>query len=346
MPWSGSSNAQFTRSNGVNTGSSTWAQDKAAGTKITTDRHDTHDQDLAAGINATLKKDGTNAATGNLNLGGNRYTNAATGTARSDLSTVGQVQDGAANFVAGGGTADAITATYSPAITALVDGMTLYVRATDANATTTPTFAPNGLTAYTIVKNGSDALVAGDIVGAGHVLVLQYELANTRWQLLNPLNDPGFTVSAFGASLIDDADAAAARTTLELGDAATGTIGSEVQAYNADTLFADESDNLTVGFTSDVYAIGNSGTGTVTVSLTEECLQTLTINGSFTLAPPSSGNGVAVIIATTDATGSYTITTSGFTIVNGAYDNTADKVHRFVVTKVGSTTILDIDEVS
>jgi hypothetical protein len=41
-------------------------------------------------------------------------------------------------------------------------------------------------------------------------------------------------ITSFGRSLIDDADAAAARTTLGLGDAATGTIGSTVQAYDAD----------------------------------------------------------------------------------------------------------------
>lgn len=187
------------------------------------------------------------------------------------------------------------------------------------------------------------------------------------------------SLTSFGRSLVDDADAATARTTLGLGSLATlstinnsnwsgddlavangGTgasnastartnlglaIGSDVLAYDADVLFADVSDNLVVGFTCDVYAIGNSGTGTVTVSLTEEPLQSLTITGSFTLAPPSSGNGVAVILATTNVTGGYTITTSGFTKVNGTYDNTANKVHRFIVTKIGATSILDIDEV-
>jgi hypothetical protein len=118
-------------------------------------------------------------------------------------------------------------------------------------------------------------------------------------------------------------------------------------AHVADvTVRTDTTDNFTVGYTTDLNAIGNSGTGTVTVSLTAEALQTLTINGSFTLAPPSSGNGIAVILATTDGTGGYTLTSSGFTVVNGTWDNTASKVHRFVVTKIDSTTILDIDEVA
>lgn len=84
------------------------------------------------------------------------------------------------------GTADAITATFSPAPTALVDRMVLFVTASAANATTTPTFSPNGLTPHTITKFGGNALQSGDILGAGHVLLLQYNSAGTRWELLNP----------------------------------------------------------------------------------------------------------------------------------------------------------------
>lgn len=86
---------------------------------------------------------------------------------------------------AAGGTADAITADFTPNIT-LSDMMTVAVVAGAANTTTTPTFAPDGLTAHTIVKRGGNALAANDIAGAGHVILLCYNLANTRWELLNP----------------------------------------------------------------------------------------------------------------------------------------------------------------
>lgn len=89
-------------------------------------------------------------------------------------------------WVAAGGTVDAITATYSPAIAALSDGLQLGFRATGANATTTPTFAPNGLTAHTITKQGGAALVAGDIAANLAEYIVRYNLANTRWELLNP----------------------------------------------------------------------------------------------------------------------------------------------------------------
>lgn len=72
MPWSGGS---FSRTNGVNTGSTTWQQDEAGAVDIEADRHDTHDQDLADGIDACLAKDGSNAMTGDLAMGGNDISN-------------------------------------------------------------------------------------------------------------------------------------------------------------------------------------------------------------------------------------------------------------------------------
>ena len=141
--------------------------------------------DIATALTASLAKDGQTTPTANLPMGTYRHTGVGTGTARTDYAALGQVQDGSANWVDGGGTADAITATYSPALTALVDGQLCFVRATLANATTTPTFNPSGLGAGTIVKGGGTALVPGDIRADGHELVLRYNLANTRWELLN-----------------------------------------------------------------------------------------------------------------------------------------------------------------
>lgn len=84
------------------------------------------------------------------------------------------------------GLADAITAVYDPVNAALTDGLILAFRAANTNATTTPTFAPDGLTPHTIVKRASTALAAGDIVATGEYFV-RYNLAHTRWVLLNPV---------------------------------------------------------------------------------------------------------------------------------------------------------------
>ena len=68
MAWNGS--GAFSRTNGTHTGSTVWTQDKDAGTKIVSNRHDTHDQDLADGINACIAKNGENYMTGALDLNG------------------------------------------------------------------------------------------------------------------------------------------------------------------------------------------------------------------------------------------------------------------------------------
>jgi hypothetical protein len=85
------------------------------------------------------------------------------------------------------GTVDAITADYTPNIS-LVDKATVSFTSSGANTSTTPTFAPDGNTARTIVKSGGQALAAGNIGAVGSVHLLQYDLANTRWELLNPVD--------------------------------------------------------------------------------------------------------------------------------------------------------------
>ena len=84
------------------------------------------------------------------------------------------------------GTANAITAVYSPVNKALIDGLILAFRAVNATTSTTPTFAPDGLTPRVIVKRANTALASGDITTNGEYLV-RYNLANSRWVLLNPV---------------------------------------------------------------------------------------------------------------------------------------------------------------
>lgn len=85
-----------------------------------------------------------------------------------------------------GGTVNAITLTYSPAISAYTDKRIFAFVSSGANTSATPTVNINGLGARTIVKKGGQALVAGDIGAVESVHFIQYDLTNTRFELMNP----------------------------------------------------------------------------------------------------------------------------------------------------------------
>ncbi len=132
----------------------------------------------------------------------------------------------------GAGAADVITAAYTPAVTTRPDGLMLGVRATASNATTTPTFNPDTLGADTITKKGGAALAVGDIAGAGHELLLRYDLSNTRWELMNPAS-------------------AAASVTLPASAAPTPSTAGEME-------WDDDDDFLVIGDGSGQVIIGSS----------------------------------------------------------------------------------------
>ena len=118
----------------------------------------------------------------------------------------GGFQGNAFSTSAAGGAADALTGSFTPGISALTNGMTLYVRAASANATTTPTFTPNSgvIAAKTIVKGAGAALAAGDIAGGGHWIEMQYDLTLDKWVLQNPATGTyGLATSAEAQALTD-----------------------------------------------------------------------------------------------------------------------------------------------
>lgn len=66
-----------------------WTGDASLGIGIEAGRHDTQDNDFATGINQCINKDGSNAFTGDPNLGGFKPTNIAAGTAAAPAICVG-----------------------------------------------------------------------------------------------------------------------------------------------------------------------------------------------------------------------------------------------------------------
>ena len=181
MPWSGGS---FTRTNGVNTGSTLWAQDRDDGTKILATRHDTNDQDMADGINSTLEKSGSNAATGNLDIGSNRITLVADGTAKTDVATVNQIVSNAPAFQATDtGTANAYVIALSPAITAYAAGQEITFKA-GAASTTASTLNVNTLGTKAIKKQNDQDIASGDIE-SGSIVTVVYD--GTSFQMTSQL---------------------------------------------------------------------------------------------------------------------------------------------------------------
>jgi hypothetical protein len=95
-------------------------------------------------------------------------------TTRALYPTTAQVQDGA--FLWGGtagGTADALTITLTPAITAYAAGQIFQFIAASTNATATPTINVNGVGVKTIKRQSGAAIQAGDI-SAGAVVQVAY----------------------------------------------------------------------------------------------------------------------------------------------------------------------------
>lgn len=130
---------------------------------------------------------------------------ASPATARSSLSvpSTAELQQQTYTHAASGGTADAITAAYTPTISALTNRMRLSFVAASANATTTPTFSPDGLTARTIVKGANSALAAGDIPGQYAVCTVEYNSTLDKWVLLNPALPAG-ALATVGGTMTGD----------------------------------------------------------------------------------------------------------------------------------------------
>lgn len=177
-----------------------------------------------------------------------------------------------------GGTADALTATFVPAITTLVNLSPVMVRASSANVTPTPTFTPNSVSIppQIIVKGANQPLTAGDIAGAGHILELQNDTAINRWVLQNPATGVNPLLrqnsqSGIYTLVLDDAnrhilhpsiDTTARTYTIPANASVPFAIGTLIYFVNQNAAGA-----LSIAITTDIMRLAGAGTvGTRTLA--------------------------------------------------------------------------------
>lgn len=325
-----------------------WVADAAAGIDISSSRMDTQEADIATGLTNCITRDGQSLPTASLPMGNFRHLNVGDGVARTDYSSLGQTQDGLANWVIAGGTSETLTATYSPVITALKDGQICFVRALAANITPTPTFSPNGLTPRVITKNGGLPLAVSDINGALYEAVLRYNLANTRWELLNP------STAALATAVANNFSTGDVKLTLKIvADSGwllfdDGTFGSATSGATSQSsanqalfllLFANVSDANAPIFTSAGAGTTRAAQGSAAAAWAANCRMSLTKTLGRALGIAGAGSGLTAR-ALGDTVGTETVTVAQGNLPNiSLTTNITDPQHNHTISGLGTVSV-------
>jgi hypothetical protein len=243
--------------------------------------------DLANGLTTCITKDGQTTPTANLPMGGFKITNLANGTAATDAATVAQIQSNGAALVTVTGT-DTLTGTLTPALTTYVTGAVYYFIAPATN-TGAVTLNIDTLGAKNVTRDGTTALVAGDIV-SGEMVAVVYD--GTRFQLISPVNS--FTNLNVSGTLTV-AGAATLNGNLQVGNAGSDTVNFQASGWT---------------LTNNVSVIGTwADIGTITTAdINGGTIDGTTIGGgtaaagTFTTATATTGNITTVNATTVDST--------------------------------------------
>lgn len=275
--------------------------------------------DIANALTQSLSKDGQTDPTANLPMATNKHTGVGTGTALTDYSDVKSVQNSTYTRAGtAGGTADALTLSPSPAITAYVTGQRFTAIIGASPTTGAATLAVSGLPTKAIEIDNA-ALSASVVLVAGKTYDFEYDGTAFQATRLSTIDAGGDVVGPGSAT-----DNSLARY-----DGTTGNllkngavIGTDVQAYDADTLFADTDDILTAGFAGTDDDDGTQSSGTYTPIYTGGNYKEIVNGGAFTLAPMANTSTIVLQITNNGSAGA--ITTSGWTKVSGDDFTTTD----------------------
>ena len=193
MGWDGSGN--FSRTDGNRNGATTWAQARDGGVLVNAPDADTHDQDIADGLENCITKDGQNSPSANLPMNSKKHTGVADASAATEYAAYGQLLALVSPFVgatAVGGTANAITLTPTPVITSYTTGkgFSFFVETANTGAVT---LAVSGLAAVGLRRADGTAFTSGDLVVGRHVVAV-YNGAQFRTNIAPP-TDAAITLS-------------------------------------------------------------------------------------------------------------------------------------------------------
>lgn len=140
-----------------------WSEDEDNNLDIEADRMDEDTDDIADGISQSLSKDGQTNPTANLPMANFIHTGVGNATARNNYPAVGQIQDQSFNWCGtAGGTANALTLTPSPAITAYATGQSFAFKAGASPNSAATTIAISGLATIAVQFDGA-ACIGGEI---------------------------------------------------------------------------------------------------------------------------------------------------------------------------------------
>jgi hypothetical protein len=272
----------------------TAGQPVVTGTVISSSVFNALTADLATGLSTCITKDGQTTVTANIPMNSFKFTGLAAGTAATDSVRLGQLQAGAATLITVTGT-NTYAGTMTPALSAYAAGNTFTFLVPNTN-TTSCTLNIDGLGAKSITRDGTTALVAGDLVANSEVVVV-YD--GTQFQVLNSNSKTNFNLS--GTLTV------AGNTTL------SGGTANQVQYLNASKVLSGSA-NLTFDGTT-LTAAGLSGPHNGTVGATTPntgAFTTLTTSSTVTING-GTANGVAYL------NGSKVLTTGSALQFSGTY---------------------------
>jgi len=187
---------------------------------------------IATGLSNAICKDGQTTITANIPMNSKKLTGLTTGSAAGDSANLGQVQAEAYIWCGtAGGTKNALTLTPTPAITAYAAGQRFRFKAGSTASDDAVTVAVSGLTTKAMQMNG--AAMSATIYMEANKYYEAYYTADGAFEV----SKIGVFASIFAQTLMDDAAASNARTTLRLGTAATKNASADPRILGLETIW-------------------------------------------------------------------------------------------------------------